>query len=190
MGRAVLEAEAVVSGFEDVAVVGEPVEQRGGHLCVAEDARPFTEAEVGGDDDAGALVQPAQQMEEQRPSRGAEWQVSQLVENDEIGVNEPIGDLSRLALRLLLLKRVDQFDRREEPHSLVVMLNGLNAERGGNVRLARARSADQDDIVGVIEEVTAMELLHESLVDLAAGKVEAVQITVGRKACCLELIGR
>lgn len=50
MRRAVLEAEAVVSGFEDVAVVGEPVEQRGGHLCVAEDAGPFTEAEVGGDD--------------------------------------------------------------------------------------------------------------------------------------------
>lgn len=28
MGRAVLEAEAVVSGFEDVAVVGEPVGER------------------------------------------------------------------------------------------------------------------------------------------------------------------
>ena len=56
MGRAVLEAEAVVSGFQYVAVVGEPVEQRGGHLCVAEDACPFTEAEVGGDDDAGALI--------------------------------------------------------------------------------------------------------------------------------------
>jgi len=65
MGRAVLEAEAIVSGFQDVAVVGEPVEQRGGHLCVAEHAGPFTEAEVGGDDDAGALVQSAQQMEEQ-----------------------------------------------------------------------------------------------------------------------------
>ena len=68
MRRAVLEAEAIVSGFEDVAVVGEPVEQRGGHLCVSEDACPFTEAEVGGDNDAGALVQPAQQMEEQRPT--------------------------------------------------------------------------------------------------------------------------
>ena len=29
MRRAVLEAEAVVSGFEDVAMVREPVEQRG-----------------------------------------------------------------------------------------------------------------------------------------------------------------
>lgn len=32
-----LEAEAVVSGFEDVAVVGEAIEQRGSHLGVAED---------------------------------------------------------------------------------------------------------------------------------------------------------
>lgn len=75
-------------------------------------------------------------------------------------MDEPIGDLSRLALCLLLLEGVDQFDRREEPYPLVVMFNGLNAERGGNVRLSRARSADQNDIVGVIEEVTAMKLLR------------------------------
>ena len=66
MGRAVLEAEAVVSGFEDVAMMSEPVEQRGRHLCIAEHAGPFAEAQVGGDDEAGALVEFAQQMEEQR----------------------------------------------------------------------------------------------------------------------------
>ena len=36
-----LEAEAVVSGFQDVAVVRQPVEQRGGHLGVTEDIGPF-----------------------------------------------------------------------------------------------------------------------------------------------------
>jgi hypothetical protein len=35
--RAVPEAEAVVSGLQDVAVMGEPIEQSGGHLDVAED---------------------------------------------------------------------------------------------------------------------------------------------------------
>ncbi|MNU06033.1 hypothetical protein D3C72_2510680 [compost metagenome] len=64
MGRAVLEAEAVVSCFQDVAVMGKPVEQRGRHLGVAEDACPFAEAQVGRDDDAGVLVKLAQQMEE------------------------------------------------------------------------------------------------------------------------------
>ncbi len=46
-------------------MMNEPVEQRGGHFGIAEDASPFAEAEIGGDDDAGALVEFAQQMEEQ-----------------------------------------------------------------------------------------------------------------------------
>lgn len=35
-------------------------------LAVVEDGGPFAEAEVGGDDDAGALIELAQQVEEQR----------------------------------------------------------------------------------------------------------------------------
>ncbi|MNY44013.1 hypothetical protein D3C86_1790050 [compost metagenome] len=63
MGRTVFESEAVVSGFEDVAMMREAVEQRGGHLGIAEDAGPLAEAQVGGDDDARVLVELAQQME-------------------------------------------------------------------------------------------------------------------------------
>jgi hypothetical protein len=58
--RAVLEAEAVVSGFEDVATVGKTNEQSGRHLRVAEHGRPLAEAEVGRDYDAGSLVELAQ----------------------------------------------------------------------------------------------------------------------------------
>ena len=64
-GRAGLEPEAVVSGFEDVAVVGEAIEQSRRHLGVAKHPGPFAEAEVRGDDDAGALVKLAEQVEEQ-----------------------------------------------------------------------------------------------------------------------------
>ena len=46
--------------------MSEPIEQRGCHLGIAEHAGPFAEAEVGGDDDAGALVELAEQMEEKR----------------------------------------------------------------------------------------------------------------------------
>ncbi len=45
LSRAVPESEAVVSGFKDVAVMGEPIEKRGGHLGVAEHAGPFAEAD-------------------------------------------------------------------------------------------------------------------------------------------------
>jgi len=51
----VFEAPAVVAGLDDIAVVGQPIEQRRRHLGVAKYARPFAEGEIGGDDDRGAL---------------------------------------------------------------------------------------------------------------------------------------
>ena len=52
--------------------MGKAVEQGGGHLGITEDAGPFAESEIGGDDDAGAFRKLAQQMEEQGVARGAE----------------------------------------------------------------------------------------------------------------------
>jgi hypothetical protein len=40
------EAPAVIAGLDDVAVVGQAIEQRGRHLGITEDARPFSECEV------------------------------------------------------------------------------------------------------------------------------------------------
>jgi hypothetical protein len=40
----------VVSGFDDLAVMGEPVERSGGHLFVAEGLGPLPEGEIGGGD--------------------------------------------------------------------------------------------------------------------------------------------
>jgi hypothetical protein len=42
----VFEAPAVVAGLDDVAVVGEPVEHGGGHLGIAEHARPLAERQL------------------------------------------------------------------------------------------------------------------------------------------------
>jgi hypothetical protein len=60
-----LEAPAVVSGFDDVAVMGQAIEQRGCHLGVGEDARPFPEGQVGGHQHRGALVEPADEVEQE-----------------------------------------------------------------------------------------------------------------------------
>ena len=45
--------------------MGETVEESCRHLGVAEDGGPFAEAEIGGDDDAGPLVELAEEMEQQ-----------------------------------------------------------------------------------------------------------------------------
>ena len=61
----VLEPIALAIHLQDMDVVREAVEQRGRHLGIAEDARPLTEGQVGGDDDRGALVEPADEVEQQ-----------------------------------------------------------------------------------------------------------------------------
>ena len=45
-------------------MVREAIKQSGGHLGIAEDGGPFTEGEVGSDDDRGAFVKPANKVEE------------------------------------------------------------------------------------------------------------------------------
>ena len=100
------------------------------------------------------------------------------------------GDLAWFALKLLLFESVDEFDGGEEPDALAVMLDGLDADRGGEMRLTRAGAADQDDVVSIFQELAAMELTHERLVDLAAGEVEAGEVAIVREARRLELVGR
>lgn len=68
-----LEAIAVIAGLQNVAAMGEAIEQDRSHFGVTEHACPFAEAEVGGGDDAGAFVELSQEVEEQSPAGGAGW---------------------------------------------------------------------------------------------------------------------
>jgi len=62
---AVLEAPAVVAGFDDVAVVCQPVEHGGRHFGIAEHLRPIGEGQIGGDQQRGVLIEFADQVEQQ-----------------------------------------------------------------------------------------------------------------------------
>lgn len=73
--ESVLEAPALVAGLDDVAVMGQAIEQRGRHLGVAEHARPFAEGEVGGDEHRGLFVEPADQVEEELSTGLGERQI-------------------------------------------------------------------------------------------------------------------
>ena len=75
-----LEAPALVAGLDDVAAVGEPVEECGRHLGVAEDGGPFSAVEVRRDDDRCARVKAADQVEQELAARPGERQVSRFVE--------------------------------------------------------------------------------------------------------------
>ena len=86
-------------------------------------------------------------MEEQSSSGSAERQVAEFVKNDEVGVGKAPRNLAGLPLVLFLFESVDEFDGGEEPYALAMMLDGLDGDCGGEMRLARAGAADQDDIV-------------------------------------------
>ena len=122
--------------------MGQPVEQSGCHFSVAEDGGPFAEAEVGGDDDAGALIKLAQQVEEQCSTGGAERKISELIEDQQVEANQCFGDLTGFASGLLLFKRIDQFDGREEADFPTMTLDGLDAKGGRDMGFAGAWSTD------------------------------------------------
>ena len=63
---ALLEAEAVITGLDDVAAVGEAIEKGRGHLGVTKDAAPLPEGEIGGHDQGDMLVELTDQVEEER----------------------------------------------------------------------------------------------------------------------------
>lgn len=64
-------------------MVIDSAEQRGRNLGTAEYLGPLAEAEVGGDDNAGAQLELARQVEQRRAARGADRQVAKFIEDDE-----------------------------------------------------------------------------------------------------------
>ena len=58
-----LDSPTVVACFDDVAVMCYSIQQCGRHFLVAKDRWSFTEGQVGGDDDRGALIKMREQVE-------------------------------------------------------------------------------------------------------------------------------
>ncbi len=175
ISSAVLEAPAFVAGLDDVAVVGQAIEQRGGHLGVTEDAWPFAEVEIGGDDHRGLLVEMADQMEQKLAAGLGKRQVAELIQDDEVQPREPIGDPALPVGPDLGLELVDQIDHVEEPTTGAVADTGPG-DRYGEMRLTRAGSADQHAVALMAEEVAAGEVAHQGLIDRRAFEHKVVHV--------------
>ena len=77
---AVLEAPALVAGLDDLAVMGQPVDQRSGHLGVAEHGRRFSERGVRGRVDGRAFIERANPMEQQLPAVVGKRQIPEVLD--------------------------------------------------------------------------------------------------------------
>src|SRR5215813_13010409 len=81
---ALFEAIAVAVHFEDVDVVGEPIEQRAGQPLGPEHAGPFVERQIGGDNDGAALVTLAEDLEQQLRARRRQRYIAELVDDQQL----------------------------------------------------------------------------------------------------------
>lgn len=92
-------------------------------------------------------------------------------------------------MHLSAFEGVDQFDGGGEADTALVDAHGIDADGGGEVGFAGARSADQDDVVVRVEEGGGVQAFDHGLIDAAAGEVEACEIAMVRAAGSLHLVG-
>lgn len=73
-----------VAGLDDVAVMGQAVEQCGSPLCLAEHARLFVEGYIGSGDDGGGLIKPADRVEQKLAAGLGKGPISEVVQDNEV----------------------------------------------------------------------------------------------------------
>ena len=125
-------------------MVSETIEQRRGHLGVPEHARPFAEGEIGGDDNRGSFVEPADEMEEELAAGLGEGQIAEFIEDDEVHAGEVIGEPALPAVAGLGFEPIDEIDDIVEPTARA----GANAaSRNGDGEMGLAGSGRSSDIL-------------------------------------------
>ena len=95
--EAVAEAPAVGAGVDDVRAVGDPVNDGFRHPRVGEHLRPFSERQVGRDDQRSAFVALGDDLEHELGGTLRQRQISQLVEDHDLGPGVAANDPGELA---------------------------------------------------------------------------------------------
>ena len=108
-------------------------------------------------------------MEEQRSAGAAERQVAKLVEDDEIGIGEPPGDLAGLDLVLLRSRALTSSSGKRRTGRACGDARSPGRRWRRPDAFSRSGSADQDGVVRILQELAAVKLADESFIDLAAG---------------------
>jgi len=130
-------------------MMGQTVEERGRHLGITEHRGPFAEGKVCGDDDRGALVKPADEMEQELAAGLSERQVSEFVEDDEVETSEVVRRPPLLAAACFRFQPIDQIDDVEEAPACSVADEG-SGNGDGQMALSGSRAADEDDVALIV----------------------------------------
>ncbi|ESW78072.1 hypothetical protein X773_22060 [Mesorhizobium sp. LSJC285A00] len=158
-------------------MMGEPVEQRRRHLGIAgKDTGPFAECQVGDGDDGGALVEPAEEMEEKLPAGLREGKIAEFVEDDEVEAGEVVSDTSLLAVSVLRLEPVNENDVEKRPREPLWIK-------------ARAMAIARCDLPVPVPPMSTALRWSATKVPLASSRTRASLTGVSEKSKILDLLG-
>ena len=180
--RAVFEPPARVAGFDDIAVVRQPVEHGRRHFGVAEHLRPIGEGEIGGDQQRGVFVELADQMEQQLAAGLAERKIAEFVDDDEIVAQQVLRESAAATGGLLLFELIDEIDQIEEAPS-GAGANDRRSHGDAQMSFACARAADEDRVALGVEEGAGGEFSNLALVDRRVREDERVDVLEHRELC-------
>lgn len=142
---------------EDPAVVDDAVDDRGGHVPVAEHVAPPAGLEVRGEDDAAGLVAVRAGLEQEPGPVDVDGQVAQFVDDGQPGPAYRL-ELGVQSVAVLGLPQAhDQAGGGEEPHGYHA-LACEHADRDGQVGLAAADVAVEHEVLGPFDEFQAFQL--------------------------------
>ena len=120
-------------------------------------------------------LEPAHEVEEQLPAGLSEGQVAEFVEDDEVASDELVCGAALAPGTEFGLEVVDQVDDVVAPAACALSDAGPR-DGDGEMGLAGAGAADQDDVALALQEAAAGELLDQGLVDRRGGEVEVGQL--------------
>ena len=181
------ESPTVIAGLDDVTVVSQPVEQRGGHLGVAEHTGPLAEGKVGRDDHGGSLVEPADEVEQKLAAGLGERQIAEFVQHDEVHPGQVLGEPALTSAAGLGLEAVDEVDHIVEA-AAGAAADAASCDGYGKMGLAGSSTADQDDVALLSDEAAASEIIDERLVDRRSVELEVGDILGKRQLGNGELV--
>ena len=102
---------AIAADVDDVAMVQESVDERGGHDFVTQDFAPVLEALVRRQHCGCAFIAAVDQLKEQHRTLRVDGQVTDLIYDEERRMGEGLQAVCKLASGLGLLQRGDEVDK-------------------------------------------------------------------------------
>ena len=124
-------------------MVRNPVQKCRCHFGIAKDRHPLPELQIGCNDDAGLFIKLADEMEQQRPARFWERDVSQFINNHTIHLGQLANDFASVSFRLFPDQGVDKINSIVEA-CLLTLIDERRAQSNGDVGFTGSGAADKD----------------------------------------------